>query len=157
MSDLTLRDHEVAGDLATDIAGQYLFEADARRAGIVFERELTGGVLTYRFTVGIPGSTEEREVQVELSPGSSQPAVHADGPVCLRHRWSNGSLCMWDPDGPRAERWVTGDGLAALAAHVQVHLFCESLCRAGQAWAKTEMAGMHPRKKTCPSCTGSGR
>lgn len=157
MSEIVLRDHEHAGDLATDIAGQYLFEAHARRAGIFFERGLTGGILVYRFSVGVPGSNEECEVRVELTPGAAQPTVHADGPVCLRHRWSDGSLCMWDPDGPRTERWVAGDGLAALAAHVQVHLFCESQCRAGKAWAKPEMAGVHPRKRACPSCAGCGR
>jgi hypothetical protein len=157
MSELALRDHELAGDLVTDVAGQFLLEADARRDGIAFEREFTDGVLVYRFAVGVPASTEERSVSVGFHPVQAQPAVHADGPPCLRHRWSDDSLCMWDPDWPRSERWVTGDGLAGLAAHIQVHLFCESQCRAGELWPKAEMAGMHPRKRSCPSCGGRGR
>jgi hypothetical protein len=157
MSRVRLHDHQRAGEIVTDIAGQFLLEADARHDGLALERDFADGVLTYRFVVGIPGSMEERDVRVDLSPANPQPAVHADGPVCLRHRWSDGSLCMWDPEGPTSERWVLGDGLVSLVGHVQVHLFCEAACRAGDTWPKAEMAGDHPRKKDCQSCRGRGR
>lgn len=152
-----LRDHERAGDLVREIASQFLLEADARQGGMMLERQFASGVLSYRFTVGVPASNEERSLRVEFVAGATNPAVFADGPRCLRHRWSNDSLCMWDPDAPAGERWVCGDGLPALATHARLHLHCEAECRSGRPWPKAEMAGEHPRKPQCPSCRGRGR
>jgi hypothetical protein len=87
----------------------------------------------------------------------SNPGVHVGGPPCLRHRWSDGSLCMWDPQGPPSERWQIADGLSELAEHVRIHIHCEGQCRAGNPWPKEEMAGEHPRKRDCPACRGRGR
>ena len=152
-----LRPHERAGDLTQDIAGQFLLEADARRDGMAVERQFANGVLSYQFAVGVPASSEERSLRVEFVARAANPAVFADGPRCLRHRWSNDSLCMWDPAAPAGERWVCDDGLPALATHVRLHLHCEAECRAGRPWPKAEMAGDHPRKPQCPSCRGKGR
>lgn len=152
-----LREHELAGDLVQDIAGQFLLEADARSDDIVLERECADGVLRYQFTVGVPATTEERLLRVEFRQGALNPFVFVDGPRCLRHRWADGSLCMWDPEAPRTERWVCADGLPSLASHARLHLHCESECRAGRPWPKAEMAGEHPRKDHCPSCRGRGR
>jgi hypothetical protein len=154
---ITLREQELAGDLINDIAGQFLLEAQARHVGMMIERDLVNGVLSYRFVVGVPASSEERLLRADFKPGLKSPAVFADGPVCLRHRWRNGSLCMWDPDAPPSERWTCGDGLPSLAIHAQLHLHCESECRAGRPWPKEEMAGEHPRKPDCPCCHGRGR
>lgn len=149
--------HERAGDLVRDIAGQFLLEAEARHHGMTVEREFANGTLSYRFAVGVPASSEERLLRAEFVAGAANPAVFADGPRCLRHRWSNDSLCMWDPVASASERWVCGDGLPALATHARLHLHCEAECRAGRPWPKAEMAGEHPRKPQCPSCRGRGR
>ncbi|MEX0972365.1 MAG: hypothetical protein WDZ46_03805 [Solirubrobacterales bacterium] len=146
-----------AGDFVHDIAGQFLLEADARHDGMAIEREFANGALSYRFAVGVPASSKERLLRAEFIPGIANPAVFVDGPCCLRHRWANDSLCMWDPNALASERWVCGDGLPALAAHVRLHLHCEAECRAGRPWPKVEMSGEHPRKPRCPSCRGRGR
>jgi hypothetical protein len=151
-----LRNHRRAGDLAHDIAGQFLLEADARCEGMAVERRFANGVLSYHFAIGVPASNEERLLRVEFTPGADSPTVFADGPRCLRHRWSNDSLCMWDPDASVGERWVCGDGLPALATHARLHFHCEAECRSGCPWPKAEMAGEHPRKRQCPSCCGRG-
>jgi hypothetical protein len=154
---ITLPGYDDAGRLAGDVAGQILLEADARRRGMRIEREFIAGSLRYRFCVGVTGRNEERQVRVDFVPTRSSPGVHVDGPPCLRHRWEDDSLCMWDPQGPDSERWLIGDGLAELAEHVRIHLHCEAQCRAGNSWPKEEMAGEHPRKRDCPTCHGRGR
>jgi hypothetical protein len=149
--------YEDAGRLAGDVAGQILLEADARKQGMRLEREFDRGVLRYRFRVGVIGRNEERKVRVDFATVRANPAVHVDGPRCLRHRWEDDSLCMWDPKGPGSERWLIGDGLLELAEHVRIHVHCEAQCRAGNTWPKEEMAGEHPRKPHCPTCRGRGR
>jgi hypothetical protein len=153
----TLPGYDDAGRLAGDVAGQILIEADARRRGMKIEREFIDGVLRYRFWVGVAGGTEERQVRVDFAPTRANPGVHVDGPPCLRHRWEDDSLCMWDPQGPPSERWLIADGLPGLAEHVRIHVHCEAQCRAGNPWPKDEMAGQHPRKRDCPTCRGRGR
>jgi hypothetical protein len=154
---IQLPTHDNAGQLALDIAGQYLLEADARRQNLKCERRFVNGVLSYQFAVGIPGQSDERQLRVEFDPSRKNPSVFADGPECLRHRWPDRSLCMWDPQAPPYERWVVEDGLPELAQHARLHLHCEAECRAGRPWPKLEMAGEHPRKRSCPSCRGQGR
>jgi hypothetical protein len=107
--------------------------------------------------VGVPATEEERMLRVDFKAGANHPAIFAEGPRCLRHRWRDDSLCMWDPTAPALERWVCGDGLPSLEAHIRLHLYCESECRAGRPWPKTEMVGEHPRKRHCPTCRGRGR
>lgn len=152
-----LRRHERAGDLVDDVAGQFLLEAHAREGGLSVERKFDKGALSYQFAVGVPASSEERGLRVEFVSGAKHPAVFADGPRCLRHRWGNDSLCMWDPNGPENERWVCGDGLPALVTLARLHMYCEAECRAGRPWFHPEMVGEHPRKRECPSCRGCGR
>jgi hypothetical protein len=154
---VTLRHHAQAGALVDDISGQYLLEAEARSKGLVLTSEFTGGSLTYHLPVGVPGSNEERHLQVVFARNQNQPSVYADGPRCLRHRWSNDSLCMWDPWAAEMERWVVADGLGDLRDLAAEHLYCEAECRGGQAWPRPEMPGVHPRKRACPSCRGRGR
>jgi hypothetical protein len=157
MNEIVLPVYEQAGQLTNDVAGQFLLEADARKRGMKIEREFLDGAVHYRFRVGVPGQAEERKVKVGFPPDRANPVVHADGPPCLRHRWGDDSLCMWDPNAPAAERWLVRDGIPSLAEHVGIHLFCEAECRAGRPWPKTEMAGDHPRKSKCPTCRGQGR
>jgi hypothetical protein len=154
---IRLPNHVVVGHLIEDFAGQFLLEADARRNGMVIKREYVDGKLRYRFRVDTVGEESVRLVRVDFSSRLANPAIHVDGPRCLRHRWKNDSLCMWDPSGPPTERWVTSDGLPELAKHVRVHVFCEAECRSGKSWPKDEMAGPHPRKQDCPSCHGRGQ
>jgi hypothetical protein len=157
LSVITLPGYDDAGRLVGDVAGQLLLEADARKQGMRLEREFVRGVLRYRFRVGVTGRNEERQVRVDFASARANPAVHVDGPPCLRHRWEDDSLCMWDPKGPASERWLIGDGLPSLAEHVRIHVHCEAQCRAGNPWPKEEMAGEHPRKRDCPTCRGRGR
>lgn len=154
---IRLPGYDNAGQLAGDVAGQILLEADARRHGMSIEREFVDGVLHYRFWVGVAGRSEERPVRADFAPKRASPGVRVDGQPCLRHRWEDNSLCMWDPGGPPEERWLIGDGLPELAEHVRIHLHCEAECRAGNPWPKEEMAGEHPRKRDCPTCRGRGR
>jgi hypothetical protein len=157
MSKIVLPAYEQAGQLTNDVAGQFLLEADARKRGMRIEREFCDGVVNYQFRVGIPGQADERSVKVGFPPGRANPVVHVDGPSCLRHRWEDDSLCMWDPNGPGDERWLVQDGMPSMAEHIGIHLFCEAECRAGNPWPKPEMAGEHPRKSKCPTCRGHGR
>lgn len=113
--------------------------------------------LVYHFEVGVPGSNDLRAARAEFIPGRDSPAVFLDGPYCLRHRWSDDSLCMWTPEDGPENRWVLSDGLPRMAEHIALHAFCEGECRAGKPWPKAEGPGEHLRKRACPSCRGRGR
>jgi hypothetical protein len=149
-------DHD-AGHLVGDLAGQVVFEGQARRSGMTLEREWKGKKLCYRFEVGVPGRNEARRVRVEFLPGKRDPSVFADGPYCLRHRWGDDSLCMWTPSDGIQNRWVLADGLPQLVEHIGIHAYCEAECRDGKPWPKEEGPGEHPRKRDCPTCWGRGR
>ena len=153
---ITLHRHTRAGAIVDDVAGQYLLEADARANDLVLTSEFNGGVLTYGFCVGVPASNEEDRLRVVFTREAKHPAVYAEGPRCLRHRWEDDSLCMWDPAAAEGERWVIADGLGDLRDLAAEHLYCEARCRAGEAWPRPEMPGEHPRKRACPSCRGKG-
>jgi hypothetical protein len=65
---IQLPTYEDAGQLALDVAGQFLFEADARQHGMKIERSFARGVLSYRFLVGVPGQNDERQLRVDFDP-----------------------------------------------------------------------------------------
>lgn len=141
----------------SDVARQITFEADARRQGFAFERHAASDMVAYRFPIEAPVHYDERQVIAVV--GDSVPHevnVKIDGRVCTRHRFLDGSLCMWwGPDSDDA-RWGIGDGLLALIAHIKLHAWCEADCRAGRRWPKGEAPGEHPRRPDCPACAGVG-
>jgi len=137
------------------------FERGIRRGGIYFVDEYLRDPrrLRYRFDIEVPVYDDRRRVAVEfpLPNGPANPIVHLDGPPCLRQRWDqDGSLCMWLESDPPTAKWVPGDGLLKLVAHIEEHAFCEQECRLGKPWPKEESPGEHPRKRKCPSCRGQG-
>jgi len=93
----------------------------------------------YRLTVEVPfyGSSDilirfERERPYH-------PCVTVDGPSESPHRFSDGSLCMWYSHDPPSQRWVFDDGLPALIAHIQAHLFREAWWREYGEWLGPEI------------------
>lgn len=143
--------------LLDDVIGQIQLEAGARRAGIDFKRSVTGSIVRYEFEVGIKSTTDTVGIVVEFGPENSDyPAIRVDGRECLRHRWSDGTICVWDPRDPVERRWVLTDGFEELHKLIRVHVFCEEECRRGRKWPKPESDGPHPRKPACASCRGEG-
>jgi hypothetical protein len=136
-----------------EIAAQLIFERDARREGVAFERGARTNPLglTYRFSIDVPVHDDERVVTAVFDT-AQEPRVWIDGPVCRRHRFLNNALCMWLRSDPPENRWVPEDGLLALIGHIKLHAYCEAECRAGNCWPKPEAPGAHPRPENCPSC-----
>jgi hypothetical protein len=117
------------------------------------------GRLTYRLRVPVQGLDERFAVRVRLLTHRLPWRVEVfadDAPVCTRHRFRDGALCMWWERHPISRRWVLSDGLPALVHYVQIHLFQEACCRAGLPWPGEQAPGEHPRKRSCPSCQGEG-
>lgn len=143
-----------------DVRARLRFEREARVEGIKFTADFVGKPRRprYRFPIDVPVTDERRRVTVVIESvrTADHPVVHMDGPVCLRHRFAGGSLCMWLNSDPQDQCWVADDGLYALAAHVREHAWCEAACRNGKPWPKEQAPGDHPRKKGCPSCSGHG-
>ena len=117
------------------------------------------GRIVYRLIVDVPATALRAPVRIELSTRTRpwRPRVVAVVPECLRHRYGDGSLCMWWERDPNERRWMMSDGLAALIHYVQVHLYQEACCRAGESWPGEEAPGLHVRKRSCATCGGSGR
>jgi hypothetical protein len=117
------------------------------------------GHVTVRLDVPTPGVDVATKVRIDFQ--TRHRPWHAsvfteEAPVCLKHRFDDGSLCMWWGRHPRSRRWVGEDGLPALIHYIQVHLFQEACCRAGLPWPGEEAPGQHPRKRRCPTCQGMG-
>jgi hypothetical protein len=121
---------------------------------MTFQRELLSnpGGLAYRFAIDVPLHDDRRIVNAVFKASLPVTRVWIDGPVCGRHRWPDGSLCMWFDEDPPEQQWVPQDGLLALAVQVEQHAYCEAECRAGNDWPKPESPGAHPRPVGCPCC-----
>jgi hypothetical protein len=140
-----------------DVARRIRFEAVARREGLKFNCQTQGAVVLYRFAIEVPVSYDERQVTAVIGDSVPREAhVQIDGPICVRHRFLDDSLCMWWGRDADEARWRIGDGLLALAAHAKYHAWCEADCRAGRQWPKDEAPGDHPRPSWCPTCAGVG-
>lgn len=119
----------------------------------------SAGHIAIRLNVPTPGMDLATAVRIDFQTRCRpwRPSVFAEGvPVCLRHRFSDDSLCMWWSKHPQSRRWVGADGLSALVHYIQIHLFQEACCRAGMPWPGDEAPGDHPRKRRCPTCRGEG-
>jgi len=116
------------------------------------------GRITYRMTIAAPGLLERVPMRIEMNTGRRpwRPRVFVQSPECLRHRFRDRSLCMWFESDPNSMRWVMSDGLPALLHYVQVHLYKEAHCRAGEPWLGEETPGEHRRKPECRTCGGEG-
>ncbi|MFE9693680.1 hypothetical protein [Micromonospora sp. NPDC005806] len=87
----------------------------------------------------IPPGVEPRQATIVFSAGSPEiPRVFVNGPSESPHRYDGGELCMWLPfDGPE-QRWLRGDGPAALLGHVVAHLVREEWWRRTGEWVGDE-------------------
>lgn len=98
----------------------------------------TGGGYVLNVDVDVPGY-ERRHLRIEFGRGHLQtPRVFADGPRRSKHRYSDGSLCMWYPRDPEERRWVRSDGLVALIGLAIQHLFREAWWRETGEWLGEE-------------------
>lgn len=137
------------------------FERGAQSEGVRFTTAYLRSPrrLRYSASFAVPVYDVERCATVDFQDGSDpgEPLVRLDGPPCMRHRYDHdGSLCMWVVSDDPESRWQFDDGLEALIGYIREHAFCEEQCRLGLSWPKAESAGVHPRKRSCPSCRGRG-
>lgn len=106
------------------------FEHEARRvyADVGGRLGRHGGLegFIYRLTVDVP--TYERRKLTIVFPRRypRSPRIFADGPIVNRHRFDDGSLCMWYWRDPPDLRWTFDQGLLDLVNHAILHLFKEA-------------------------------
>jgi hypothetical protein len=129
-----------------------------RSRTVAVDTTARAGLITHRVHIDIPGGQARVPVLVELRTRSRPwlPKVFATVPECLRHRYEDGSLCMWWQHHPAERRWLLQDGLAALMHYIEIHLHQEACCRAGLEWPGEQAPGEHPRKRGCTTCAGDG-
>jgi hypothetical protein len=77
--------------------------------------------------------------------------VFADGPTRSRHRYEDGSLCMWHPGDPPELRWTPEDSLVDLIEVVRRHLFREAYWRETGRWLGPEVHPNGERKGVADS------
>lgn len=131
------------------------FEREAREQGLVFTYRFTEKPrrLVYRVPIVVPVYDESRTLTITMGAAHQHaiPQVLIDGPVCLRHRFSDtGGLCMWWYKDSVEQRWVPDDGLLALVGHATDHAYCEACCRRGRPWPRPEAPRRH--REGCPTC-----
>lgn len=97
-----------------------------------------GGGYTVHVDVDIPGYDPRRLTIVFDRENRAVPRVFADGPSKSKHRYPDGSLCMWYPSDPDDKRWVRDDGLVALIGLAILHLFREAWWRETGHWLGPE-------------------
>lgn len=116
--------------------------------------------IEYTFALTVPATGAEAQVVARIDTRSPRfmASVHVRGvPECLRHRFSDGSLCMWWERDVPERRWVVADGLDELAGQIALHLYREAVCGIGDPWPGDESPeGDHPRPRHCSTCGGEG-
>lgn len=112
----------------------------------------------YSVRLPVPALPAPVRVVVDVTKASRgwDPVVTAEVPECLRHRYDDGTLCMWWRKDDDEHRWTVTDGVTALFHHIRRHLFQEACCRAGESWPGDEAPGDHPRPSHCRTCGGRG-
>ena len=110
----------------------------ARYPGI--EKRKSHESLTYVLDLEVPCYATRR---VTIVFGARHTAagvrVFADGPTRSRHRYEDGSLCMWHPDDPLELKWAPDRGLADLIEMTRRHLFREAYWRETGTWLGPEV------------------
>jgi hypothetical protein len=96
--------------------------------------------LTYTLDLEIP-CYETRRVTIVFDARYTAAGVRvtADDPTRSRHRYEDGSLCMWHPDDPLDLRWTAEDGLSDLIEMTRRHLFREAYWRDTGRWLGPEV------------------
>ena len=102
------------------------------------DRRHRGG-FQVEFKLTVPG-LPARHVRIVFAGTGFAPSVYADGPTDSRHRYSDGSLCMWYPHDPDDARWTRRDGAAALLGHITAHLLREEWWRKTGEWVGDEVS-----------------
>lgn len=101
-------------------------------------RSHTGYAYTIEVEVEVPGYGTRNLRIVFNRRHFFWPAVFADGPTDSKHRYGDGSLCMWYPDDGPAQQWIRSDGLSALIGYAIRHLFYEGWWRETGHWIGPE-------------------
>ncbi len=99
-----------------DFRTRIRFEHHARCAHNSLKGSKPGGrpqEIIYRLTVDVP-EYEPRQVEIRFFNGSrpGAPRIAVDGPEESPHRYSDGTLCIWEPTDPESQRWLMGTVLA---------------------------------------------
>lgn len=124
-----------------------MFEAGARQQ---FPQMKIGygvnGDRLYTLDLDVPFYGVIRHVEITFRTwGGKTPTVRVDGPTS-KHRYGADALCMWYPGDPPKQRWVFEDGLAALIAQAQAHLFREEWGREYGWWPGEEAPHAMPKE-----------
>jgi hypothetical protein len=95
--------------------------------------------VVYQLRLDVP-DYETRSVTIRLRNGFVPYAaeISVDGPTESPHRYGEHRLCLWHPDDPEHERWVSTDGLAELITQIRIHLFKEAYWRETCVWLGPE-------------------
>jgi len=102
----------------------------------------------YEVTICVPDS-EAHHVKIEFNAHHlTHPEIRVDGPTESPHRYPDGSLCLWWPNDPEAQRWVVADGLLHLLRLIAVHLLREDWWRDFEEWLGPEV--LHGPRKESP-------
>jgi hypothetical protein len=96
--------------------------------------------LTYALDVEVT-CYEMRRVTVVFDARYTAAGVRifVDGPTRSRHRYEDGSLCMWHPDDPPDLRWTPANSLSDLIEMTRRHLFREAYWRETERWLGPEV------------------
>lgn len=104
-----------------------------RNPTIEVELQPTG----YFAQAGFPTET----IRIEARQGRDVSVYPADDSSrSWRHRYRDGSLCMWHPHDYRALRWLPQDGLVGLIRVASRHLIYEEIARRTGEWPVEESA-----------------
>lgn len=134
-----------------DFRARIRFEHHARQAYGQLHGSKVGGSpqeVVYKLTVEVP-EYEKRRVEIRFYNGSRPgvPRITVDGPEESPHRYSDGTLCIWEPEDDDSRRWVAHDGLLALIAAIGQHLFREAWWREHGEWLGPEVIHMPGQAK----------
>ena len=112
-----------------------------------FERRIVNLRLeaySWRVPIVVPIYDRRFVLRIELDP--RYVGVFVEGWTgSMKHRYSDGSLCMWWPQDPPDRRWQRGEGLLKLVDTALTHLFKELYWREAGEWLGEEAPHAAPK------------
>lgn len=94
-----------------------------------------GRKIEYKLTLDVR-CYGKRKIRILID--NLSPKVTCDGPARSKHRYRDGSLCMWYPNDSDEDKWVFEDGLLNLIRMIEAHLFREAYWREKGVWLGPE-------------------
>lgn len=82
---------------------------------------------------------ESKNICIRFNNYGVIPKITVENSEDFRHRYTDGSLCAWNPRDPEEKKWTFNKGLLSLLCLIRDHLFKEAYFKENSEWLGNEI------------------